>query len=243
MILHKLYNDTEYLYFDEGKHKYYYDDKEVPSVTKITDNLSKPQLPAWAAKCGAEWFSQNVMPGMKLSTIDIDNLIEGIKSAHKNIFEAAGDNGTAVHERISRGDFSPSGDAKLDKCVALWQAWLKDHHTVDLFSERLVFSKTHKYAGTLDKFMMVDTFPEIVDAKTSNGIWPNYDLQVAGYAVALEEEFPGYASMGSRIGRRIVQINADNDTYKEKIIEPRNFIKDDAAFIALIEIHKWRKKS
>ncbi len=61
-----------------------------------------------------------------------------------------------------------------------------------LASEQLVYSKTHKFAGTLDGLAKWDNKTVIVDFKTSNKTYTDYDAseklpQLAAYVIALEE--------------------------------------------------------
>ena len=51
----------------------------------------------------------------------------------------------------------------------------------------MVFSAKYRYAGAMDAIAYRDGSLVALDWKTSNGIYPEYALQVAAYAKALEE--------------------------------------------------------
>lgn len=54
-------------------------------------------------------------------------------------------------------------------------------------SEQLVFSGEHVYAGTADLIGTVNGRLAILDIKTGRGVYPEYKLQLAAYAVAWGE--------------------------------------------------------
>lgn len=55
------------------------------------------------------------------------------------------------------------------------------------FVERLVWSMRHRYAGTVDALAEIDGKFGVLDIKTSTGFYPEYNLQTAAYASALQE--------------------------------------------------------
>ncbi|MBI2054505.1 MAG: hypothetical protein HYT39_00160 [Candidatus Sungbacteria bacterium] len=55
------------------------------------------------------------------------------------------------------------------------------------FVERQVWSRTHRYAGTVDALAVIDGKFGVLDIKTSPGFYPEYNLQTAAYMSALQE--------------------------------------------------------
>jgi len=55
------------------------------------------------------------------------------------------------------------------------------------FIERRVVSLRHRYAGTIDALATIDGKFGVLDIKTSNGFYPDYNLQTVAYVSALQE--------------------------------------------------------
>mgnify|MGYP001606268017 FL=1 len=55
------------------------------------------------------------------------------------------------------------------------------------FIERTVWSQRYRYAGTIDALATIDGKLGVLDIKTSTGFYPEYNLQTAAYATALQE--------------------------------------------------------
>jgi len=55
------------------------------------------------------------------------------------------------------------------------------------FIERQVWSRSHRYAGTVDALAEIDGKFGVLDIKTSPGFYPEYNLQTAAYVTALKE--------------------------------------------------------
>ncbi len=147
---------------------YTIDGERYPSVTTILDVLNKPQLVSCAvrlAKSGIE---------------------------HDRIKNAAADHSMDLHQRIA----SYVGDAGQeyrntddeDLVVTAFRAWQRSAQFVPIASEKLVFSLEHGYVGTTD---LIGTIRKgelaLLDIKPGRGIYPEYKLQLAAYAVAYGE--------------------------------------------------------
>ncbi|MEK6884229.1 MAG: hypothetical protein AABY22_31655, partial [Nanoarchaeota archaeon] len=84
----KLYNELVILEFDKLKHLYFVttpdeETKRAYGVTSILGVLNKPALMFWSANMAAKYVEDNLMPGKALDEIEIKNLAEGAKNAHK----------------------------------------------------------------------------------------------------------------------------------------------------------------
>lgn len=138
------------------------------------------------------------------------------KSAHKDRLEEAGNIGKMAHEWIEfyiKAVLADNEGRKLEllaklpdepraaNCCMAALDWMRIHNVRWLSTERKVYSREHKYAGTMDGLCMVDSCdnPEccpnafkdrltIADWKTSNYLYIEYVLQTAAYQFAFEEE-------------------------------------------------------
>jgi hypothetical protein len=173
-------------YFKEGK-----DEQNgnpimlaVPSVTWIAGHYPKGiQFYKWLADKG--WSEA-----------------EAIKAA-------AGDKGSKVHEAISAilGGREVRIDSKFEnrskstetnpcfeeltfeevECIKSfldWKATLESFEPIAW--DIVVFSEQHGYAGTIDLIARVNGELFIIDFKTSQSIWPEYEMQVSAYRMAVE---------------------------------------------------------
>lgn len=76
-------------------------------------------------------------------------------------------------------------DRRLTNCIKAFLEWRQEVGFVIVSTEFTVFTDKHKYAGTVDALGYVSGKLTLVDYKTSSGIWPEHDLQVASYLNAL----------------------------------------------------------
>lgn len=154
---------------------------------------------------------------------EYENLVLAGKTAHKDKLEDAGEVGHIAHDWIERyikaviasGSSSiqvqellatfPADERARNACFAAL-GWMRDHNVRWLGTERKIYSRRYKYAGTMDGLCLVDsctnpkcrvctTLPEpfkdrltISDWKTSNYLYNEYLLQTAAYMQAYIEE-------------------------------------------------------
>ena len=149
--------------FDEEKHEYSVDGVRVPSVSEILAPLS------------AERYGE----------------------LNKSVLEQAAHRGTAVHEGTQLIDFgiAPDYDSEIDGYLVAYQMFLLQHEVEWGFIEgTLGYIRAEEeiplYAGTIDRFGLVDGMPTVVDIKTYSSMSSQAQLQAscqtALYADALE---------------------------------------------------------
>jgi hypothetical protein len=117
---------------------------------------------------------------------------------------AAGDKGSKVHNAIAAilngqevridSKFSGSGseqpeeltfeEAECIKSFLDWRATLESFEPVAW--DVVVFSEKHGYAGTIDLVARVNGELYIIDFKTSQNVWPEYEMQVSAYRQTVE---------------------------------------------------------
>ena len=90
------HSDDVDLKYDETKHTYMVEGKQVPAVTRIVDAVSPKNLTEWAAKAGADWWLDNYTDDVEMQAVVYD----GIRFAHKEISRGAQNIGSDVHKWI-----------------------------------------------------------------------------------------------------------------------------------------------
>lgn len=202
---HKLYKNSAVILFDSQKHRYTYENKIVPSVTQILSVISKPALVAWSANMAIDSVSEAICPGKSYDEIELQKIFETGRKAHNQKKVDAGNIGTFIHEWIEKyiHNERPSMpvNAQLRESVEQFLNWKQDNKVEFILSEQIVFSKKHRFIGTLDFICTIDGVPYIGDTKTSNAIYPEYFLQTSAYRFAREEEFPKEKYKGQVIVR------------------------------------------
>ena len=114
------------------------------------------------------------------------------------IKQAAGDKGSKVHKAIE--DIILGKEVKIDakyrnnsteqdeeltpqeyECVMSFVAWLDEINPEILATEYVAVNEGIGYAGTVDMKLKINGEIWLVDIKTSQSVWPEYELQVSAY--------------------------------------------------------------
>ena len=116
------------------------------------------------------------------------------------IARKAADEGTETHKAIE--DFLNGEEivwindyGKANYSLTVWQMILRFAdfwNTVKprlIATEQHIFSDEYQYAGTIDLVVEIDGKIWLLDIKTSNSLHTSYDLQLAAYAQAWNENF------------------------------------------------------
>jgi hypothetical protein len=213
------YNNTEEILYDKKEHVYRLvkDGQliEVPSVTTITHIIDKsPILIPWSCKEMSKQILDNVIAnGLPQDYDEIEQLVTKAKFAWKTKLDDAGDIGSQVHNWIEQYikkelniiNWVPPmpTDERAVKCINAALNWIKEHSVQFLTTETKIFSKTHKYAGTFDCKARISSCGDklccpveyknvlgVIDWKSSTSLYLEFLLQIAGYVLALTEEYP-----------------------------------------------------
>lgn len=167
---------------------YVHDDGgRVPGVTTITGRYKEPGgIIHWAHAQG-------------LSGID-----------YRETRDAAANAGTCVHNMVEadwaqmvfdRTVYQPATLAKADHAYLGYVEWKLQTQLTVIKSELSLVSQKRRFGGTLDA-VMVGGRLSIGDYKTSNGIFPDMLVQVAGgYSLLWEEHFPDQPLHGMQLIR------------------------------------------
>jgi len=161
------------MYYADLKHfkslsGYEIGDVWYPRVTKIVDIKAKPALYRFYG--------------------ELNSFAEG--EAVKKI---SASEGTLIHEIVEKiliGE-SPAVDPSIAPAIKAFEEFLeKNNVQVDKdFVEKQVVNHAQRYAGTLDALALIDGKFGVLDIKTSQAIYRDYNLQTSAYMAALESEF------------------------------------------------------
>lgn len=204
-ITNHSYNGTETVIFDSIRHQYTWNDKVIPGSTTVLSILNKPALMYWSANCAADYWKDNVKPGVALDELQIDAIYTRSKKAHTQKKTDSATLGSFVHhfvEQYIRGENPelPINPEMRGSCERFLN-WVKEHNVKFLLSEQLVFSKSKLFAGTTDFICEIDAKLWIGDLKTSSGVWDEMLMQVSSYLNARHEEFNSEMYSGAIIVR------------------------------------------
>src|SRR3989344_1219224 len=141
-----------------------------PRVTKIVDIKSKPALYHFYA-------------GM-------ENFAAGEKVKKQSAAE-----GTLIHETVEKlmvGEHPPIPDS-IAPCVnAFIEFSEKNNIQIDpQYVEKRLCNYEDRYAGTIDAIGLIDGKVGVLDIKTSQAIYRDYNLQTSAYVAALKDQIKG----------------------------------------------------
>jgi hypothetical protein len=152
--------------------------------------------------------------------------------------EWARQRGTAVHVACHLWNSGDLDEATVDERIAGyldgWRRAVSELGLVVKESEKLVYSKTYSFAGTVDVVAELGGKNCIIDIKTGD---PGRiaGVQLAGYEVALADTL-----FGKEVMRRFAVRLFDDGTYA--VTEYTNF-KDRACFMAALTIAHWLEEN
>jgi hypothetical protein len=182
------------------------DEEPYVSVTHALSCIAKPALINWAANqertlvmdAAADLYldlCQTPPMGRPSFLATLQGRI-GKQKAHQKELAKAGEIGTQVHELIewnlrqSLGQKvgpEPRVTDKAQWAFMAFQDWAQSVSLKPIFIEQMVFSRTHKYAGTMDLLAEVNGVLSLVDFKTGKSIYAEAYLQNVAYQQALRE--------------------------------------------------------
>lgn len=161
-----------------------------------------------------------------------DEVLKKCKNAWREKRDKSADTGTLAHGYIE--DYIKSGikipttvSDEIKNCFNEFIRWEAQHNPTWLGCEIQVGSERHNYAGILDALATIDGKTVLVDFKTSSGIKPEYNIQLAGLQMALEE-------MGCHVDQRAILHLPKIGEYEYRIITS-DLKKDQEAFLAGLE--------
>lgn len=244
----RLYPDIELTFIPES-HKYlvsygvgdsWTEPAPVTGVTTYCGALSKDFLAPWAAKLAAEYVANNLTKGTKTKVID----------EAKKQFRIAADTGARagklghlyVEAKLNGKEVTmPTKDEDLkvvESVARAFESFIEDWQPEFLEIEKVLFSKTHTYAGTCDFVAKIGGKTVLGDWKTTNtsrynpdGIYSTYFAQLGAYCLAYEEQ------TGEEVKDLwIINLPKDGGEYKLKRLEDINMsIADCKAYFLILK--------
>lgn len=218
-------------YFDEAKHAYYLDGKQMTGVTTILSVISKPQLISWASRMAIDYVREHLDDIYGVYKVDdekFEELLKNAQNAHAQKRDKAADIGSQAHKwcevwikAIMSGGEPIRPQKELSLMTDNFLKWVGEAKPRFLASEKVVYSKEKFYAGTLDFVAEIDGKTYLGDIKTGSGIYQEMWLQTAGYQLALEETEPEMKIDGHIIvnitkdGKLNVETHYDYETAKQ----------------------------
>lgn len=190
--------------------EYFYEGKEVPSVTTILKILAKPALVKWA----------NIM-GFKRKWVD-------------DILEEKSEIGTAVHYLIETWmkkrhliwiDQRVANKYLMSLYLNQFFTWYKQHEVEMIFMEE---SLSCEYCGgTVDFYGIIDGKKTVLDFKTSKGIYSSMFLQLSAYVYMIEQQ-------GMEV-EQVAVLAINEDKFRYKVISRDKLDKYINTFISLAQ--------
>ncbi len=111
---------------------------------------------------------------------------------HRAITALLGGNAIVMDEKFLDEETGEMKELTLEEyeCLLSFVAWHRAVNPVVKANEVAVWNEKYGYAGTVDLIAEIDGQDWIIDFKTSQNVWPEYELQVSAYkyAVTLEQE-------------------------------------------------------
>ena len=139
-----------------------------PRVTKIVSIKSKPALLYFYAEAANYKTGQAVTQKSAEEGTLVHNIIEGLLL----------DKNPVIEESVR-----PS----IEAFQKFWEE--KNIQVTPELVEKRVVSFDHRYAGTVDSIALIDGKLGVLDIKTSQAIYRDYNLQTAAYMEALKHRF------------------------------------------------------
>lgn len=232
----------------------------IPSVTTILDVIHKQALVEW-------WKSQIALSAMlhlhELIGLTAEEGIAKLQGYPTAVRDSAGSLGSQVHALAHMQGIAPQGgetaatgfevsDDTFPYLEAFrgFLAFLERQGGIIVSSEHAIWNKTEGYAGTYD--LIVSLWDEfwLLDLKTGRSYYPDYGLQLAGYAhgeyIVLPND-PTLYPMPQVQHTAVLHLRPDqylDGTVQDawRLIEYPTTDRDYVAFLAALELWQWKKE-
>lgn len=229
------------------------DDEPYVSVTHALGCIAKPALINWAAnqertlvvEAAADLYLDlcKTPPMGRPSFVATLQGRIGKQKAHQKELAKAGEIGTQVHALIewnlrqSLGQKVGPEPRVVDAAqwaLMAWQDWAQSVDLKPVFIEQMVFSRTHKYAGTMDLLAKVRGILSLVDFKTGKAIYAEVHLQNIAYQHALIEM--GHLAPATGYIVRLPKVESD-PAFEVAEVPPVADLWP--TFVAVLNVWKW----
>lgn len=186
-----LYGGDVMLQFRDDKHLYKVNGKRVDSITGILKVINKPALLYWGINMAIGHLQERLKPGVALDELEILELLENAKKAHRSTASRSATIGNLTHAWVSqhlKGEHPPTPtNPQVRAATEAFLRFAAEHDLKVTESERKLYSRELNVAGTADGYGTYNGEPVVFDLKTG-GIYDEALLQCGGYDVCLSEE-------------------------------------------------------
>jgi len=237
--------------FDKDSHTYRVDGQEIPGVTTVTGVIDKSTpLIWWAVNNARDYILEKMEPGREYDEVEIKDLAQGARLAHKKSSSDATTIGTIVHQfaedwlnaEIRKGKYSPDKpdlphNEKAKESAEKFLKWLRENEVEPKEIEQMVYHPMFGYAGTYDLKAEVNGKNLIIDFKTSKDLYKEYDLQATAYLRAEEQRSPDE----DLDGFGLIRFPKDSADFEAKIVTDQEEItKNWSAFNGCLAVYNWQ---
>lgn len=152
------------------------------------------------------------------------------------VLDAACQRGTAVHLACELDDCNDLDEDSLDETVSgylhAWRRFTREKSPVWQMIEEPLADTVLGFAGTPDRYGLIDGRSWTIDIKTSVQSHPVWGLQTAAYAHLIAQLTQKHLLRGT------VQLRSDG-TYR---LIPWSSLTDWPTFLSLVTVNNWRKQ-
>lgn len=262
-------NNPIELRYDPKDHVYLLatDDGELEKqngVTNVCHIIDKSgALVPWGCKMMAQKLITTAPytgDGVVFTRAEFENFVLACKGAHKEKLEDAGAVGHIAHNWIEqyikltlvgdkegrlahRASLVELEERAQKACIAGLD-WMKKHNVRWRATERKIYSRSRKYAGTMDGLCICDSCDDvkccpnpfkdrltIADWKTSNYLYMEYLFQTAAYQFAYQEEMNEVVE-----DRWIIRLGKEDGEFEAWHREAHNFDMDWRGFELALDL-------
>lgn len=266
---HRLYKGQVKIVFSPRYHAYYLNEYATENrlwgVTSATGMIDKSGPLMWWAvnKCAIPYLKERILPGKSYDEVELMKMFDEAGREPNRKKSEAGAIGKLIHEWCERWikwsinqrevlhpDFLQKPEMPTSPImvngVTSFLGWVEQHKVEFLHSEKVVYSKKHRYVGTMDAEAIVDGELAVVDFKTSNGLYDEYRFQAAAYLNARQEEtkkkYQSYWLV--RFDKESKKDDEGNDyvEFEARRNDIADFPADFAAFVGALSVLKRKKQ-
>lgn len=240
-------------YPDSHRYKMVGERSYLISVTSATGIIDKSRfLIPWAVNLAGTHLRQYLesIGDQKITAEELYPIIDEALLRHEKVKEEAAGFGTRVHDFCE--NFAKFKIGKLPECpeieddlpeeavngINAFIDWFSGNDVQFIDAERLIYSKKYEFTGLCDAIATVNGKLVVIDYKTGKGIYNEAYYQVAGYALAYEEE-----TNKKLDGSVILNFGKDTGELNAKIEMPREELDiNKDIFLACLTIKKREKE-
>jgi hypothetical protein len=201
--------DDHLLIFDEAKHRYTLDGNRIPGATTFGKGgyPTSEQLIGWQVGEGSKYTARIIQrlrknnPTRVIEGELLAKIVKKSKKASGKVAMRAAGIGTIVHDfaylvelgrvrealqMLSEHESHRDWD-KINNGVKKFEGWHEQNKGETVLLEAIVASVVHQFGGKFDHLSLRNGLLILSDYKTSNGIYVDQFIQLASYAIAIEE--------------------------------------------------------